>query len=75
MANISPAKVTYTGSTGPGIAVTATVINNVIDIEYDFVKNTVKVTTSDGVINYYDYSATTTVTHTISGGLTTIVIS
>lgn len=75
MANVPPAKVTYTGSTGPGQAVTAAVINNVVDIEYDFNKNVIKITTSDGIMNYYDFSAITTVTHTITGGVSTIVIS
>ena len=75
MANSAPANVTITSSTGPGQAVTALAISNVVDVEYDFAKNTVRVMTSDGKLQYFDYSAVATVTQVISGGSTTITIS
>ena len=75
MANSAPATVTVSGSTGPGQAVTTQKFTDVVDIEYDFVKNTVKITRSGaGGITYYDYSASATITQTITGGVTTITI-
>jgi hypothetical protein len=75
MANTAPATVTITGSTGPGQAVTTQKFTDVVDIEYDFVRNVVKVTRAgaSGII-YYDYSALTTITQVIASGLTTIVM-
>lgn len=76
MANAAPAKVVYTGTTGPGQAVTTQTFTDVVDVEYDFVKNTVKVTRAgSGGIVYYDYSASTTVTQVITTGNTVITIS
>lgn len=76
MANSAPATATFTSTTGPGQAVTALKFTDVLDIEVDFVKNTIKVTRagSAGVV-YFDYSAAATITWTVSGGVTTIVIS
>ena len=76
MANVSPATVTITGTTGPGSTVTSLKFTDVVAIEYDFVKNVVKVTRAGaGGISYYDYSALTTITQVIASGLTTIVMS
>jgi len=76
MANVAPATVTITGTTGPGSSVTTLKFTDVADIEVDFVHNTIKITRQGaGGISYYDYSANATLTWTISGGLTTIVIS
>lgn len=76
MANVAPAKLTITSTTGPGQTVTASVFTDVVDLEVDFVKNTVKVTRagSAGII-YFDYSAIATITWTASGGLSTIAMS
>jgi hypothetical protein len=76
MANVSPAIVVITSTTGPGQAVTSVRFADVVDVEYDFVKNTIKVTRSGaGGITYYDYSATATITQVITAGVTTITIS
>lgn len=76
MANVAPATVTITGSTGPGQAVTTQKFTDVVDIEYDFLRNVVKVTRAGaGGIIYYDYSAIATITHVVAAGLTTIVLS
>lgn len=76
MANVSPATVTITGSTGPGQAVTSQKFTDVVDIEADFVRNVLIVTRAGaGGIIYYDYSAIVTITWTISGGLSTLVFS
>jgi len=76
MANAAPATVTVTGSTGPGQAVTTQKFTDVVDIEYDFNRNVVKLTRSGaGGIVYYDYSALTTITQVITAGVTTIVMS
>jgi hypothetical protein len=75
MANTAPATVTVSGSTGPGQAVTTQKFTDVNAIEYDFVKNTVRLTRAgSGGITYYDYSASATITQTIAAGITTISI-
>lgn len=76
MANVSPARVTVTSTTGPGQAVTAQVFTDIVDVEVDFLKNTLKLTRAGaGGIIYFDYSAIATVTWTISGGLSTLAFS
>lgn len=76
MANVPPAAVTITSTVGPGLSAVANSFTNVVNLEYDFAKNTVKVTHAGGrLISYYDYSAIVTVTHTISGGATTVTIT
>ena len=76
MSNTAPAKVTITGSTGPGVAVTSLIFTDVIGIEVDFLRNWIKITRSgSGGITYYDYSANATLTWTITAGATAIVIS
>lgn len=76
MANVAPATVTITSTTGPGITNTAQVFNAVTDFEVDFVKNTVKITHANGLrITYYDYSAVGTFTWTITAGVSALVIS
>lgn len=76
MANVPPATVVITSTTGPGQAVTAARFTDVTNIEYDFVKNTIKLTRqTPSNILYFDYSAVATVTQVITGGVTTITIS
>lgn len=76
MANVAPAKVTITSTTGPGQTVTAQVFTDVVDVEVDFVKNTLAITRSGaGSTIYYDYSAIATVTWTIASGAATIAFS
>lgn len=76
MANSAPATLTITSSTGPGQAVTALKFTDVLDVDVDFTKNTIKVTRAGSAgIQYFDYSAAATVTWTITGGVSTIVIS
>jgi hypothetical protein len=75
-ANTSPATLTITSTTGAGQAVTALKFTDVVDIEFDFFHNIIKVTRSgSGSTQIYDYSAMNTVTVTISNGVTAIVIS
>jgi oxalate decarboxylase/phosphoglucose isomerase-like protein (cupin superfamily) len=76
MANAAPAKVVYTGTTGPGQSVTAQTFTDVTDVEYDFVKNIIAVTRAGaGGKVYYDYSASTTVTQVITAGATVITVT
>lgn len=76
MANTAPATVTITGTTGPGVTVTALKFTDVIDIDIDFSRNVIKITRAGaGGITYYDYSANATLTWTITAGNTVIVIS
>jgi len=76
MANSAPAKITISGSTGPGQAVTSQVFTDVVDFEVDFLRNVLKITRAGaGGIIYYDYSALATLTWTITAGATVIVAS
>jgi hypothetical protein len=76
MANVSPATVTYTGSTGPGQALTSLKFTDVVDFEVDFLKNVVKITRAGaGGILYYDYSVIATFTWVIASGQATITLS
>lgn len=76
MANVPPATVTITSTTGPGVSAVATAFTNVVDLEFDFAKNTIKITHAGGLtITYYDYSALATLTWTITAGATTITMS
>ena len=76
MANVSPATVTITGSTGPGQAVTSLKFTDVVGMEVDFFRNWITFTRAGGQTKqYFDYSALATITWTISGGLSTLVFS
>ncbi len=76
MANSAPATVTVTSTTGPGQSVTAQKFTDVNDIEFDFLHNVIKVTRAGGgSTQIYDFSAILTVTFTITGGVSTLVIS
>ncbi len=74
MANVPPATVTITSTTGPGQAVTALVLTGVTDIEVDFKANTIRII-NNGIETFFDYSAVTTFTWTITGGSAAITIS
>lgn len=75
-ANVAPAVTTITGSTGAGEAVTALRFADVVSIEVNFSRNTLRVTRSGvGGNIYFDYSIIGTVTWTIASGVTTIVFS
>lgn len=76
MANSGPGKLTITSTTGPGVTVTAAVLLDVASIEFDLMRNVVKVTrTGSGGIQYYDFSAIATGTITITAGLPIFVLS
>lgn len=76
MPNVAPATATITSTTGPGQVITAGVFTNVVNFEVDFNKNTIKLTWNGGLnITFFDYSAVTTFTWVVSGGLTTLTIS
>jgi len=76
MANVAPATLTVTGTTGPGLTVTSLKFTDVVDVEVDFLRNVLKVTRSGaGGITYYDYSALATITWTIASGVSTLAFS
>jgi len=76
MANVPPATVTITSTTGPGESVSSLKFTDVTDIEVNFIANTIKITRAGaGGISYYDYSAMATLSWTISAGVAAIVIS
>ncbi len=65
MANVPPATITITSTTGPGQSVTSLKFTDVVAITVDFVKNTIGITRSgSGSTQYYDYSAVGTFTWT-----------
>ena len=76
MANVAPATLTVTGTTGPGSSVTSLKFTDVTDVEVDFLRNVLKVTRAGSAgISYYDYSALTTITWTIASGVSTLAFS
>ena len=75
MANVSPATVTITSTTGPGQSVTAAKFTDIVSISVDFGGNKIRLQGSGGLLQYFDYSAMATLTWTITAGNTVIVIS
>ena len=75
MPNAAPATIVMSGSTGPGQTVTTLRFTDVNGIEVDFLRNWIKVTRAGSSgIQYYDYSASATVSWSISNGVTTVTI-
>lgn len=75
MASPSTANVTVTSTTGPGVTVTALVINGVLQVVFDLVRNMIFITDSAGRIREFAYDAVATLTWTISGRTATVAIS
>jgi len=75
--------VTITGTLGPDVDVTSLVIENVKSIKFEYTSDGIKsgvieiayVVNEDVKIQYFDLSTVSTVTYTISGADTAIVIS
>lgn len=75
--------VTITAAVGPGLEVTALVFENVKSIKYEYTFGELKsgvieivyMEENDRKIQYFDMDGITTVTHTITGANTAIVIS
>jgi hypothetical protein len=65
---------TITGKAGPGLTVTATVLNNVTDIDFNLVGYVLTITGS-GYRQEFDLYNTATVTYTISSKIATVTIS
>lgn len=68
------AKVTVTGTIGPGNSVTSLVFNGVSEFTFDTVNNRL-IININGEFTYVGISAATTVTCTISGGAYTLTVS
>ena len=76
MPNTAPATTVVTGSTGPGQAVTTLKFTDVNDIEVDFLRNLLKITRAGAAgISYFDYSALSLISWSITNGVTTITCS
>lgn len=75
MANVPPASVVLTSTTGAGQTVTTKTFSNVVEFSVDFVANTIRIRTSDGMLQYFDYSAIATFTWVITGGVPVLTIS
>ena len=72
-----PSTATITSKTGPGVTVTALVINNVTDFHVEtYPHSLLKVNSTDiAGTREFDIQATTTFTCTISAGVCTLTIS
>ena len=66
---------TITAPTGPGNTVTSLALSGCKEVSFEMDREVIKVTDSGGVIRYFDYETTATVTYTISGEIATITIS
>lgn len=69
------ATVTATGYTGAGVTLTAGVFNDIIEVDFDVVKNLLTLKTEAGQYHYIDISAATTITATKSGSTYTFTVS
>lgn len=63
-----------TGKTGAGIAVTSLGLT-IIKMEYDFLRQVLRVTEVNGTVHEFDQSANTTTTLTFSNGNYTLTCS
>lgn len=68
------ASATITGKTGPGLTVTAIALPNITFFSLDIPKGVLTVV-SNGITSTWDYTQTTTLTDTISGTVSTFVVS
>ena len=68
-------KITVTLITGPAQAVTAQVINNVSNVEFDIAEQVLRIRDTNSRSYEFDLSGAVTVTYTISGGIATIAVS
>lgn len=71
-------KVTYTGTIGPGNTVTSLVFNDVVDLRFNFIEQTVTISyTTAGAMKVVTLSLSNeaTVTYTIATGIATVAIS
>lgn len=69
-------KVTITGTLGPDVDVTSLVLNDVTNIKFELDRRVIEITHgAQPKIVHFDYEITATVTFTIGGDNTTIVIT
>lgn len=70
-----PATATLTGVVGPAQALTAAVFNNIADVNFNCIANTVTLFPIDGQPIIVAITAATTITATKSGSLYTFTVS
>lgn len=72
-------KLTFTGPYGPGLSLTSKVFSNLSRIEWDFVNGTIRVVSLDpnnpGSTLALESDGLSSLTGTISGGVTSITLS
>lgn len=69
-------KLTYTGTNGPGVTVTAAVMNNVTELNFDARSGILRVTYDGGSKHFdADLYGRSTITITISAGVLTATVS
>jgi len=68
-------KLTITAPTGPGSSVTALVLNNVRNLNFDTQRAVLAVTKEDDSVASFDLNATATITATASAGVFAFVVS
>ena len=73
MSNVG--NVTITAPSGAGLAGVTDVFNDVRKLEYDFEKDVIYITIATGRVVEYEFVTVATITHTISGGISTVTIS
>ncbi len=72
-----PNTATVTGKTGPALTVTSLVLDNVKDIDFDFVHQVVRILWGLTPPKWFelDYVSTVTITLTVASGVTTATIT
>lgn len=73
--NMASATITTTAPIGPDLTVTALIDTGARKLEYDFERNVFTITDINSVITEYDFETIATITHTISGEVSTITIT
>ena len=73
--DMATATITTTAPVGNGRTVTALIDTGARKLEYDFARNVFTITDINSIITEYDFETIATITHTISGEVSTIAIT
>jgi hypothetical protein len=67
--------ITMTAPVGPGDTATSTVFNGSTELKYDFAAEVVSLRDSTGRLHEFDFDTIATITHTISGAVSTVSVT
>ncbi len=70
-----PNKITVTAASGPAVTSTATVINNVTNLNFNVAGGVLSITHDADIVTDYDLYGIATVTYTVASHLATVTVS